>query len=186
MDEASYRGRETETKALGKTWRVSRWTLNVLDEFNDWARTILPDPLAVAEKEVLRLQRGARTVREDRELDDEEKQFRLQGNLEQQERISRLAMDEATSYLSLQSKQFQSLINSARGAAHLLLLLLREHQPDITEDVAFGIASGGISPAEMQRIMEVTAGKASGGNGRGSPRGNASSPAAAKRPAGAG
>lgn len=177
MDEAAYRGRETETQALGKTWRLSRWTLNVLDEFNDWARTQLPDPLAVADKAVERLQLSARRIRQQAKLkptdkdhlDENEAAFLLQANAEQQERHSRNAMDEATSYLSLQSRQFQSLLNSARGVARLLFLLLRDHHPDIDEDTAFAVASC-LDEEEVKRIMQVT-------SGRGGGQGNADAPA---------
>ncbi len=162
MEQATFRGREVEAKALGQTWRFSRWTLNILDEFLDWARTVLPDPLVVAETALLRLQRNARAIRENKNTDEEEKAFLLQCNHENQERWGRLAMDEATSYLGMGSEQFQSLLNSARGAARLGMLLLRKHHPDINEETAFAIASeiGG----DMQRIMAVTSGKATPDN----------------------
>lgn len=159
MHEATFRGRETEAKALGQTWRFSRWTLNVLDEFLDWARTQLPDPLEVAEKAIFRLQREARRIRESKEYDDGEKQFLLSTNAQQQSLWADKAMDEATSYLGMGSPQFQSLLNSARGAARLAMLLLRKHHPDIDEETAFAIASE--VGDDMQRIMSITAGKAS-------------------------
>ena len=180
-EQAPYRGRETSAKALGKTWKFSRWTIDVIDDLTHWARPQLPDPLAVAEVAVLRLQRQARDICADEKLGEEERAFRLAANLEQQERVSRLAMDRAVSYLAFNSPEFQSLLNHPRGTAHLFYLLLKPNHPDMTDDLAHEIVKGlegeDGAEAEAERIMVVTSGRVpKGGAGK---RGNL--PARAKR-----
>lgn len=167
MSEATYRGRETETKALGKTWRVSRCDLNVWDSYFDWARKHLPDPLKVAEDAVLRLMKHARQISEREDLDKEEKKFLLAANAVQQESVSRLAMDKACSYLAMDSPEFQSLLRTPRGSAKLMAMLLTEHQPGTTEEMALEVVQE-IGEDEIKRIVEVTQGrsgpKPAGGN----------------------
>ncbi len=164
----SYRGRETETRALGRTWKVGRWTLDVFDDYSAWAAEKLPDPIKVALREVESLSDEEFRVLNRREMKEEDRQRKLHFLRQQQDRLTRIAMEQATSYLSFTSKPFQSLMNSPRGGAHLLMLLLRQHHPDVTEDDAFYIVVE-IGNEELQRIMSVTMGKtppAPNGSGR--------------------
>ncbi len=165
MDTASFRGRETTTEALGRTWKVSRWSLDRMDDFRDWAATQLPDPLEIAEKALLRHQRQAWQIGNDKSLPDEERAFLLAANQERQERLARLAMEQATGYLSFLSPQVRTLLFDPRGSARLFLTLLREHQPEVTEEQAYQIGEA-VGSKEQERIMAVTMGKgAGGGNG---------------------
>lgn len=157
-DFASFRGRETETTLNGRTWKFSRWTLNVLDDFCNWAAKQLPDPLEVAEKAVLRLQRFIKATTDNPALDEVEKEFLVQSYREQIDRTSELAMSKASGFLAINSPEMQSLLNNPRGTAHLLLLLLKAHHPDATEEDAFRLAVE-IPEAEMKRIMVTTMGK---------------------------
>lgn len=163
---ASYRGRETEAKAFGQAWRFSRWDINVIDDMTAWGSGQLPDPIEAAEKAVLRLQRQARKIREDQSIPDDERAFLLAANDEQQERITRVAMEEATTYLAYNSPKFRSLLNHPRGVAHLFALLLKKHHPEVTDDFAFELVRT-LGDEEVARVMNITAGK-----GPGAPAGN--------------
>ena len=162
----SFRGRETSAKAIGQTWTFSRWTRNIFDDFADWSRTQLPDPIVLAEDAVLRLQKKQRAVHEDKKLPDEEKKFLLDAYQEQADRISKQGIELAASYLSLQCPRFRSLLGSPRGTAQLFCLQLQKHHPGTTLDTAWEIVHS-LPSKECDRIMDVTAGTApdSGGNG---------------------
>ena len=158
----TYRGRETETTALGRIWKISRCDLDTWDTFFAWARKQLPDPLKVAEDAILRLMKHARQTKDRDDLDAVEKKFLLEANAVQQEAIQRIAMDKACSYLAMDSPEFQSLLRTPRGSAKLMALLLSQHQPDVTEQTALEIVQE-IGEAETIRIAEVTQGKSGGG-----------------------
>lgn len=155
---ASYHGRETTTQALGRTWRFSRWSLTILDTWTEWAAEQLPDPLDVAMPKVEALANQEYDVLQRENMREEDRKRKLHFLRSQQERISRLAMEQATSYLAFNSQAVQSLMRHPRGGAQLLLLLLREHQPNVTLEDAFALANT-ISEEEKDRIMAVTQGK---------------------------
>lgn len=136
-------GRETTVQALGKEWKISRRTLGILDDFTDWAASRLPDPLEVAEKAILRLQDKQRKVAMDfeaKKISSADAQHLINAYQEQADRYAKIAMDKATAYLAFDSAEMQSLVHSARGSARMLMLLLKEHQPDVDEDTAFAIS----------------------------------------------
>ncbi|MBY0523426.1 MAG: hypothetical protein K2R98_08500 [Gemmataceae bacterium] len=170
MDDASYRGRETETQALGTTWRFARWTVNVLDDFTAWAKTQLPDPIDVAQAKVDELAAAEFDLLQRKDMPEPELKKRLFVNRQAQERLSKIAMEKACSYLAFTAPEFQSLLNSSRGSAQLLQLLLRKHHPNVTADEAFNIATA-VEKKELERIFAVTAGKSP-------PSGNSPAPAA--------
>ncbi len=170
MDTATFRGRETTTTGLGQEWRVSRFTLDRMDAFRDWAATVLPDPIAVAEVALLRHQREAWAVARNKDMPEDEQAFLLAANEERQERISKLAMELATSYLSFLSRPVQTLLRDPRGTAHYLLVMLREHHKDVTEETCYELGQV-LGQREVDRILLTTMGKGSDG-------GNAEAPAA--------
>lgn len=167
---ASYRGQETTAQALGRTLTFSRFDPVVWEPFLQWAKTVLPDPIDVAHEKVQRLVDAMYRIKADPDLSPDEKERRLFVNAQMQGAVTRLAMDEAMSYLSPNSTRVKALMmDQARGGPRLLMGLLKEHHPDITELDAYWIAQE-LSEDEIIRIVGVTQGKVG-------PQGNAASPA---------
>ena len=153
----SFCGRECEAEALGQRWRFSRWTLRVLDDWTEWARTILPNPIDECAAAILRME------------SDEEKckisdpKIIARRNKIKDELVT-AAIRQASSYLATSSPEVKSLLNSPRGAAHLLLLLLKPNHPEVTEEKAFDIVQ--VLGPDLERVMLTTAGRSppAGGN----------------------
>lgn len=159
-DTASYRGRETTINALGQTWRLGRWTVDVIDKFTDWARTKLPDPVQVGEDACLRLQRKmsqAQVDHRNKKIPDDEMKFLMQFYAQEQERVARIAMDKAASYLAINSPEFLSLLKHPRGTAQMIRLLCEAHH-EMDDDTAFAIAAE-LPDEEKERAFTVTSGK---------------------------
>lgn len=136
---ADHVGREQTITALGRTWRVGRWTRAVWDEWLQWLRTRIPDPLQV--------------------LKDKLDQFpqHLQGELVRQ------AIDRANEYLAPGSPLVTQALGSLEGNAHLFYLLLQEHQPTVTPDDALQVA---MEIGEQRgRVLRDVSGVAPEGNG---------------------
>ena len=110
---AMHVGREQEFTALGKRWKLGRLTRAVWDEFLAWARTVLPDPLDVIAAKVDRLPEAL------------------------QKQAVRDAIELSQNYLSPDSPAVRELLGSLPGSVRMLWLLLRKHQPQVTEDEAF-------------------------------------------------
>ncbi len=158
-EHATYRGRETTFTVLGQTWRVSRAEVDRWDEFLEWAGTVLPDPLEEAEKQIEKLAGREYDLRQRKDVPDDAKARQLHFLQGQQDRLLRVAMDKACSYLALNSPEVNSLVRSPRGGAQLLYTLLREHQPGIDLDTCWHIMVN-ISADEFNRVLAVTTGKA--------------------------
>ncbi len=159
QDQATFRGRETTFEALGRMWRVSRMDVDVMDDFCAWAGTVLPDPLDKAADQVERLASREYAVTNDKTLTEEERQRQLFFLRQHQDRLTRIAMERASSYLALNSPEVVSVRRHPRGGAQLLHLLLRKHQPDVTIDECLRIMLE-IDAEEFIRVMSVAMGKA--------------------------
>ncbi len=157
-DTASHHGREVTFPALGQSWTVARFDLDLLARWIDWARPQIPDPLEVAEAEVLRLAEKIEAARTDETMGEDRKHLRVRAWQEQIERISRLAMAEAAEYLSITSPEIQSLMNSPEGAGEIFRLLLEKHHPGITHEQAVKIVSD-LGPSKTRQLMAQTQGK---------------------------
>lgn len=156
----SYVGRECAYEILGQTWRFSRWELHVLDSWIEWARTQLPDPIERCTKVIERM------MVEEEKITDAAVLMRRN---KIKDELVHAAMKQANCYLAFNSPEVQSLIQSPRGAAELLRLLLVKHHPDITRDQAFALVQA--MPANMlQEIMETTAGRTPPGQKNSRPR----------------
>lgn len=134
MSLATHVGRETTVEALGRTWRVGRWSRSVWEEFLAWARPRIPDPLEIAS----------------RHLD------RFPPHM--QEMLVRHACDRAADYLGASSPQVQQCLTSLEGSVHLLYLLLRRNHPEVTEDMAMDIAVEA-GAAEVKKAFDAAAGR---------------------------
>ncbi len=157
-DPARFRGKETTTTALGQSWRVSRFSIDIWEPFLDWAATVLPDPIDVAAQKVNRLADEYERIKNDQTITEGRRQHLLLVNGTMQGAITKIAMDEAMSYLSPGSPRVQSLMRSPRGGAHLLQGLLVEHQPNVTLEECGWIIQE-MDDAELERIIRVTSGK---------------------------
>jgi hypothetical protein len=169
---ADHIGKEQTVEALGKTWRVGRWTRNVWDDFTAWAKDNLPDPLQEVESSIERMMTLAAKAGTAEEKDPAKKAELLRTAQmweAQADHLLRMALDKKTSYLSVNSPEMGSLINSVVGGAQLLHLLLKTHQPDSTVDDAYWIIQE-LGGERLQAIYQIASGKA--------PRGNAEAPAA--------
>lgn len=193
MQNCDHIGREIETTALGRTWRVSRWDRRVWVEFADWARTMLPDPIEALAKSIDKIAlKDAEILREILRKDQEE-QARYEAALalcktpedtarvprpillagkyiQQSDVMGRRALDKASSYLSFNSPEMNSLIGSVVGSGHLMYLLLKKHHPDVDEDTAFDVStqlshrltyvdSSGEQSSELEHILAVVQGR---------------------------
>lgn len=157
----TFRGRETTAQALGTTWTFSRWELDKLDEWVDWARTKLPDPLAAATAQIERMmeEEDQRTQAAKTDLEKTKLQAWLARRAKIKDELVETAMQKATSHLDFGSAEIQSLLRSLRGLAQLAFLLLREHHPAITTEQAFGVVAE-LGQEEIQRILDTTMGMA--------------------------
>src|SRR5947209_5027603 len=111
-------GKETTVQAMGKTWRVGKLRLSVLEEFIAWIATQIPDPFEGLEKIVPLLDRQEALA-----LIKEAK-----------------ARKDALVCKDIGHPIIQEFQQTVRGALHLFWLMLKEHQPDVTKDQAFEIA----------------------------------------------
>jgi hypothetical protein len=166
MSFATHVGREATIQALGRTWRLSRWTRRVWMEWLDWLRSRLPNPIegllrhidqvVLKDADILReLQRKDEEERlqTERYNQAEQEQARREGRTpvlrrpvllapqwrQNAEVLVRLALDQSMTYLSVNSPVAKSALESPEGISQLLYLLLREHHPEVTPDDAYEI-----------------------------------------------
>lgn len=181
---AGHIGREytTAEEVLGRKWKFSRWTRRVWVEFAEFAKRELPDPLLVAldaiEKASLK---DAEILRELSKRDAAEMVkaaaerrppvLVLQGWKPISDTITNKAQELAGCYLDFSSAQFRSLLTSPVGASYAMYLLLKEHQPDVTPDLAYDVLAA-LGQTAMQEIFATVQGQAP------SPSKNVGSPAA--------
>lgn len=148
---AGHIGREYVTQeVLGRKWTFSRWTRRVWVDFAAWAKTVLPDPLVAAldgiEKAALK---DAEILRKLSQSDAAEialaaKEGRppslvLPSWKPITDTLTAKAQELAGCYLDFASPQFRSLLSSPPGLSYAMYLLLREQQPDVTEDKAYDL-----------------------------------------------
>lgn len=166
-------GQEYTLKAFGQEWTLSRWDLDIWDPLLDWCRKVLRDPLDVAGESCHRIDMRCQDLADEikalellpiskRERDYEQtyvkkrKQFESWRN--QQEFQTKLALVQATNYMSPDSEAVQSVIRSPRGMAHLVCILLEEHHPKITDKQAWAIVNAQPKD-EMTRALQIVQGK---------------------------
>ena len=155
---ATYRGREAEFESLGQTWRASRFDMDVMDDFAQWAQGRLPDPIQVAEKQVERLAAEEYRLRQEKCGDEDARKARLHHLQQQQERLTRMAMEKGTSYLAWDSPEMVAIRQSPRGAAQLMYLLLRTNHEGVTPQLALNILVGA-KKDDLLRVMATIMGR---------------------------
>lgn len=105
-----YTGKDTPLVVDGKRYMLSRFTRALEDEFVEWAKSVLPNPIAVI---------GAGLSK-------------LPANV--QEMLVKEAVAKACALQSFFNPDIQSLVGTPAGSVKLFSLLLRKYQPELTED----------------------------------------------------
>ena len=159
----SFCGRMCEAEVLGQRWKFARWTWRIIDLWTEWAQEQLPNPItkAIAAIEHMDKEELERKITDPRVLASRNKI---------KDELVNAAMKQAGNYLGFTSAEVQALINSPRGAAHLVVLLLIENHPDITDEKALDIITA-LGPEQFERILITTAGRSPPGR-----QGNGSAP----------
>ncbi len=143
-------GRDCEERALGRTWKFSRFTRNVWIELAKEGRRLMPDPIAVAMEAIdAFIDKDAQVLRRLRQQDEEEaSRAKAEGRnpiliagsfTSLSEGLERRAYEKKTAYLSAGSPELQLFIMSPEGQSYLLFLLLKKYQPEIDIDTAYDV-----------------------------------------------
>ncbi len=175
---AAHVGRETTTEAFGVTWSFTRWTRAVWVKFAAWAKDFLPDPIEEVIKHIDKLAvKDAEVIRQVRLADQAEMAkaaaegrppvLLAAGYKEMASEFREKAIEQATCYLSFDSRQMASLTRSVPGASQLFYLLLKPNHPELTEDDAYEILIA-VGQAEVDRIFETVSGRSAAAKNAGS------------------
>lgn len=158
---ASHVGQEQTVEANGKTWTLARLTRAVWRDWFKWAKTVLPDPQGEAHKHVqklaeeeFRMQKLLNAIRtpsdkrtpaqielveKNPDADPDLLAHLIRTNSDEQKHAATIGIDKAASHLSLDSAETQSLLKNLEGLSHLLFLLLKKHQPEVTPEEAYDV-----------------------------------------------
>lgn len=150
-------GREVTVEVGGKSWRICRMTVDVLDRFVDWVRSQMPqvEPFAGFDKIIPHLPK--------------EDALKLIKD-EQARRDSFLVMD-------FNSPLVEQQLHTGRGMMRLLLLMLQVHQPETTLEEAKEVFEF-LGPERLIEIFKQSRGEARPGKAQ-APAGNHSRPTGA-------
>jgi hypothetical protein len=105
-------GRESQVKALGKWWTIGRFTVEIWDELLEWAKPRIISPLDHLERIIAKV--------------PEQAAYRLVSE----------AMKEYPRILTILHPLFQEILDTPEGKLRRFYLLLRQHHPDVTPDLA--------------------------------------------------
>jgi hypothetical protein len=131
---ATHVGREQVVEALGRQWKVGRWTRRVWADFLAWAKPLVPDPLKVAKRALAEFDPAFHAA------------------------IVERAVELSGEYLSVGSPQVGRLLDSVEGTVHVLWLLLKDGNPGVTEDDAFDLAAA-LGPVGLRAVLDASAGR---------------------------
>jgi hypothetical protein len=126
-------GKETEFSALGKVWKVGRFTLKAWDELLALARPHLPDPYD-----------GLKEL-----LPSLDKELARELVLEAQKAKRRI--------LSINSPEVQEWIETPEGLLSLFYVLLKQAHPEMTPELAVQIAAE-VSEAQQAAMIAAASG----------------------------
>jgi len=102
--------KEATIKLNGKDYRLAKATVNRLDEFVDWCKTKLPNPIKAAGECIASFPK------------------------EYQDLLVRVAVSEGTSPLTISSPRVQALAASPDGMVRMFHILLKPNHPEVTLD----------------------------------------------------
>jgi hypothetical protein len=153
-------GMEEEIQALGKTWKLSRWDIEIWNQWLEWAKEKFPDPVATIRKELKAytledqlLNRDLQRQVQKHQLEkDPAKKALLQAEIDNladqlaanktiEEMMMKEAIKEASNAISLASPKAFQLMGSGEGMSYMLMLLLKKYQPDVTLEDAMQIVA---------------------------------------------
>lgn len=129
-------GKETEIQALGKTWRVGRMTLGIIEAWFDWVASRVGDPYAVAKSMIKDLSREDAT------------------ELLKQAKKTKQQLDS----LDLNGEIAEMFLSTPSGVTRMFMLLLKQHHPEMDADTAFAIL-GELDPSKTAEALKRAAGK---------------------------
>lgn len=136
-------GREVTVKALGREWTLSRASLGLVRAFRDWVKGREADPPGYL---------GGLP----------EEYFRLLPKEEQLERVKRAeSVNKQLRGFTLGCPLAKEHLGTEEGAAAFLRLLLLEHHPDVTDEIAFAVAVE--AGEQLQGAFQEANGKLPGG-----------------------
>lgn len=128
-------GRESQVQALGQTWTVGRFDVDVWDALLEWAQGRIPNPLEDL-KPILK------------ELDPH---AAIQ--------LIREAQATRPTVLTLENELFQKAIDgTVEGKVYRFWLLLKKHHPEVTRQQAFEILQE-IGESKEQEALRAANGK---------------------------
>ena len=112
-------GQETDVQALGKTWRVGRFTFGVLEEFVAWVRQEVGDPFAGLERII----------------------DKVPPEVAKEMVAAAQAKAAALAAMDISDPLIQEYLGKVRGIVRVFHAMLRQHHPEMTIDQAFAIAA---------------------------------------------
>lgn len=144
MSETSWEpGREQELTALGKGWKLSVCNRHVWKAFAEFVQTVMPDPIRAVANVIEQVASADAAVlrglfAKDKEAKDAKRnEVSLADKYVQMaETITNVAIMKAAARMSFGSYEMLDLLRWPDAQCKMLFLLLRKHQPDISEDTA--------------------------------------------------
>ncbi len=104
----------------GATYRLSKFDINLAEEFHEWAKSQLPDPFDGLAERVKGLP------------------------IELQREIVQRAEKKAEQRCTEDDAEYHALTKSIKGVKKMMHLLFRKHQPHLTEEQVAEIVAAGI------------------------------------------
>jgi hypothetical protein len=162
-------GVEADVQALGRTWRLSRATRAVWRGFADWAREVLPDPLASVAAVIETVAAADAAVMRGLMEQDVAGLTRARENgtpavtvadkyAQMAEVLTQRALDRAGARFNWGCPEMMALLTRPDASARMVWLLLKKHQPDVTEDEADDVANE-LGPARFAELFVRASGR---------------------------
>lgn len=179
MQGTEHVGREATFAALGREWRLGRWTRGVWRDWLAWAKRVLPDPLEAVSRVLDQIVAKDAEIYRDLLAKDEAEaaQAKKEGRAPRlltgmyqptSDQLLKAGLDKSCSYLSITSPEVRGLLTSPAGSAKMFALLLAKHHPqEAGDELLIEDLLDELGDAEAWRLMNRC-------QGRGSDRGNAS------------
>lgn len=134
-------GKATKVRFLGKEWTVGRAEFPVFEEYFDWLKELIGDPLEDFHRVI----------------------DHLTPELVKQEYDELKALRNAVKSMDITRPALLPFFSTPRGMTHFLYLCLKVHHPDVEEDIAFQMLIG-LGGEEIGRILNRSIGEAPQGN----------------------
>lgn len=137
---ANHVGQSTKIKdSQGRVWTISRQERRHAKQFEEWAKSRIKDPRAVAKDATLDLAKEEVKIRKDASLAADEKEAMVFALRQQQAVYSKSALELASGELSMEHPLVKALAATTDGMSEITRILLADHHPDVTWDDAFAL-----------------------------------------------